>query len=550
MLDISIKELSKAIKTKKASADFIRKRIIAVEKIDGTKLTLVRNDEPFDPNDYTKNWIVAYKGNVIYPSESTGLEKRGEEIKASALGTSQYKFVHDHLAKVHSGAGSIPENTEFFIEFVQNKPTVTRDYAKKHGMFLVGYGPTDYVEARGHLYTTSNFKDDEEQLERYREILKLGAFPVVFDGNLSSRDSILTGCVDDKLKGLFSSRFDSTDFSDPQQIVSLASAAFSELESSLGGAAEGVVIKVGNDDMSEKQLYKVLSADQHDKGARSAKKSRFKGTEEEESRYWDQVNFVVDELLDNVKPGTPSEMLRQLASAVYGAKDIVKHPIKSRINVQEDILLTAKMRLLATGSHRAKKIAVIPMAAKPFHKGHDELIKQAILDKNDSVIVFLSTGGREEITTQDMVPLWKKYYYPGIQKQYGDKVVVRFSDSPMREAALVAADMAKRNDAVVSIYGDPADAEQRAKMIIEKNPALADKIIPVAVERSLTGDVSGTQMRNFIVGGDKASFTANLPSWMPAADREGVWKSLRKEPAKLGEHLLREYVKLLYGNLL
>lgn len=551
MLDISIKAVQKAITSPKKALDLIKRHVVAVEKIDGTKLTLIRNDQPFDPKDYSKNWIVSYKGNIIYSTEFKGLEKREKDIKATALGTSQYKFVHDHLKKVHSGAASIPSNTEFFIEFVQNKPTVTRDYAKKHGMYLVGFGPTKYAISKGQLFSSSNFVDSPKELEVYRKILQLGAFPVVFDGNLSSRESILDGCIDDGLKQLFMSGFESTDFSDPMSIVQLVVSAFSQLESSLGGPAEGVVIQVGGNELSEKQLLKVLASDQHSKEVRAQKSARSKGTEEEETQYWRSINELVDGLLDELPRGEPDKMLDSLSKIVYGLKDIPSHPVKSRINVQEDILLTAKLRLLGTGTHRANKVAVIPMAAKPFHAGHDSLIKSAVRDGNDSIIVFVSTGGREEISAEDMIPLWRDFYIPGISGQYGDKVIIRFSDSPMREALLVARDLVNRGKkTIVRLYGgiDSAgadEAKQRVDAILEKHPDMAGRIIPVGVERSATAGVSGTAMRGYVTSRDSESFMSNLPGWLDKKDRRSIWQTMSKIYSDISknENLVRSYVK-------
>ena len=551
MLDISIKALSKAITNPKKAADFVRKHIVAVEKVDGTKLTLIRNDQKFD-QDYTKNWIVAYKGNVLYPTEFQGLEKRDKDIKSAALGTSQYKFVHDHLRKVHPGTAAIPTNTEFFVEFVQNKPTITRDYARKHGMYLVGFGPTKYAVSRGQLFSSSNFIDSSEELNRYREILQLGAFPVVFDGNLSSRESIIKGCIDPGLRELFSKGFKETDFSDSMSIVKLAADVFSQLESSLGGPAEGVVLQVGDDDMSEKQLLKVLAADQHSKEARGAKQSRYKGTEDEETAYWRLVNELVDDILDRLPPGDPSEMLQQLSSEVYSlSDDLPTHPVKSVINVQEDVFLTAKLRLLGTGSHRANKVAVIPMAAKPFHAGHDSLIRQAVSDGNDSVIVFVSTGGREEVTAEDMIPLWRDFYIPGISSQYGDKVIIRFSDAPMREALLIAKDLVSRGKkTVVRLYGgvDSAgenDAQQRVDAILAKNPEMKGRIVPIAVPRSTTGGISGTAMRGYLSSGDSQSFIQNLPDWLGKKEKLGVWRAMTSisSSKSKNENLIRSYVR-------
>lgn len=555
MLDISIKSLAKAVTSAKSAADIVRKRIVAVEKIDGTKLTLIRNGEKFDPKDYAKNWIVAYKGNVIYPTEFVGLEKRGSDIAASALGTSQYKFVHDHLRTVHAGTRTIPANTEFFVEFVQNKPTITRDYARKHGMYLVGFGPTQFAVSKGQLFSSARFVDSPEELDRYRKILQLGAFPVVFDGNLSSRKSILSGCLDPGLKSLFAQGFGKTDFSDPQSIVNLAAEVFSQLESSLGGPAEGVVLQVYGDDLSKKQLLKVLAADQHSASARGEKKSRFKGSEDEEAAYWRLVNALVDEILDKLPAGEPAEVLRFLSSAVYSMEDelLPTHPVKSKINVQEDVFLTAKLRILGTGTHRATKVAVIPMAAKPFHAGHDSLIRRAVDDGNDSVIVFVSTGGRDEITAEDMIPLWRDYYIPGISRQYGDKVTIRFSDAPMREALLVAKDLIGRGKkTTVRLYGgvDAAgenEAQQRVDAILAKNPEMKDRILPVAVERSDTGGVSGTAMRGYISSGDSELFMKNLPGWLSEKDRLGIWRAMSNiSSSKMkSENLIRSYVRSL-----
>jgi len=559
MLDISIQALEKAIKSPKAAAAFIRKHIRVVEKIDGTKLTLVRNDTTFDPDDYTKNWIVSYKGNVIYPAEFSGLKKRDKDIKASALGTSQYKFVHDHLQSVHSGTGSIPVDTEFFIEFVQNKPTVTRDYAKKHGMFLVGFGQASYAVSKGQIYSSANFVDDPEKLEEYRQILQLGAFPLVYEGNLSSRSAIFEESeqLDPRLQALFFKNFDGVDFSDPQDILRAAADSFRSLESTLGGQAEGVVITVFNDDMTERQLYKVLAADQHDSEARRAKKERSKGTQEEENLYWNDINALSDELLDQLRselPGSSTEeMLDALSKKIYSMRegDIQAfHPVKSLINKQEDLMLTAKTRLLVLG-HRLKKIAVIPMAAKPFHRGHEALVEEAERDGNELIILYVSTGGREEISSSDMVPLWKKYYLPALEARYGDKVVVRFmgGTSPMYELRMAMTNFVRQSDeTVVTLYGDEEDAATRVKSIVdnEKNSIdLRGRVLPGSVTRTRTSGISGTEMRSYLASGNKRAFIENLPDFLDSRARSDIWSSLSKSFAKNESLLLKKIIKLL-----
>ena len=73
MLDISILNADKIVMDKNKKVDtekahqFLNQNFTVEEKADGTKLTLYRNDRPFNPNDYTKNWIVAYKNQIIWP---------------------------------------------------------------------------------------------------------------------------------------------------------------------------------------------------------------------------------------------------------------------------------------------------------------------------------------------------------------------------------------------------------------------------------------------------------------------------------------------------
>jgi hypothetical protein len=543
MLDISVKDLRKVITTPKKASDFVKKHITVVEKIDGTKLTLVRNNQDFDPKDYTNNWVVAYKGHIIYPTEFGGLSGREEEIRKESIGTAQYKFVHDHLKKVHPETGSIPKGTEFFVEFVQNKPTITRDYAKKHGMYLVGFGSSEHADVRGQLLTSSNFEDDPEKLVGYAETLQLGTFPVVFDGNLSSRAAVEGGIKDDGLRELLRLSLADVNFSDPVGVVSGAADAFSKLESSLGGSAEGVVIHVGGD---EGQLLKVLASDQHDKEVRQVKKQRYKGTPEEEELYWKDVNSLVDDILDEIPNGDPESMMDDVATRVYSMKDLgVSHPAKTLLNKQEDVMLTAKLRLFGTGTHRAKRVAVIPMAAKPFHAGHDSLIKAAIDDGNDSVIVLVSTGGREALDFKDMIPMWRDYYVPGIKARYGNKVVTRFTDAPGRETLLTASDLAKRGQAVVSIYGDEEDAPARAQAVVSKDPSLKDKVVPRVVTRTTTSGVSGTDMRSHLESGDKSAFVAGLPTWLDVSSKNKIWKNLSSKFAVKNENSLRSCVQLI-----
>ena len=150
MLDISIKDISKEFDTTKKIQKLLDTNVNIFEKYDGTKLTIVRNDKPFSKN-YEDNWIVAFKGNVMYPEEFKNVKGVSRSI-----GTSQYGIVHKHLKNIHSKTKSIPLNTEFFIEFIMDKPTLTRDYRHKHGMIMLAWSPTKFSVNNGKLKTQSS----------------------------------------------------------------------------------------------------------------------------------------------------------------------------------------------------------------------------------------------------------------------------------------------------------------------------------------------------------------------------------------------------------
>ena len=115
MLDISIARLTKEVATNPSAKIFCNQYVSVEEKLDGTKLTFIRNDAPFDESDYLKNWIVSYKEGVVFPEEYSGLDIAGreEEIKTQSGGRSQYAFVHEHLKRVHPNTADFPLDYEF-----------------------------------------------------------------------------------------------------------------------------------------------------------------------------------------------------------------------------------------------------------------------------------------------------------------------------------------------------------------------------------------------------------------------------------------------------
>jgi hypothetical protein len=184
------------------------------------------------------------------------------------------------------------------------------------------------------------------------------------------------------------------------------------------------------------------------------------------------------------------------------------------------------------------KIGLIAMSAKPYHAGHDGLIRLASKEC-DTVNLYVSIADRARsgevpILGKDMATLWNTLIEPSLPTN----VIVTYGGSPVGNiwAFLGKANLAGSPDEFL-IYGDPTDLTQNfTKELLTKysgNLFAAGQIKLRAVERSSTVDVSGTQMRQHLEKGDKAAFVKNLPSTI---DVDKVWDILHataKNPPKV-----------------
>lgn len=184
------------------------------------------------------------------------------------------------------------------------------------------------------------------------------------------------------------------------------------------------------------------------------------------------------------------------------------------------------------------KIGLIAMSGKPFHAGHDGLIRLASREC-DVVNLYVSISDRARpgeipILGKDMVSLWNEVIEPSLPTN----VVVTYGGSPVGNIwkLLGAANLATNKDEFV-VYADPVDLAQNfTKELLTKysgNLFAAGQIKLRAVERSTTVDVSGTQMRRYLELGDKESFIKFLPDTI---DKDKVWNVLHataKNPPKV-----------------
>lgn len=211
-----------------------------------------------------------------------------------------------------------------------------------------------------------------------------------------------------------------------------------------------------------------------------------------------------------------------------------------------------------------KRIALVPMAAKPYTVGHDGLVRLAA-QECDEVRLFVSTSdrfrpGEPLVSGSDMVQLWQKF----IERSLPSNVMVSYGGSPVANVwkEVDSANKAGSTDEYV-IYSDTSDSELNwpTQTLSKYGGELYGKgLLSVRpVNRSETTEISGTQMRQYLEKGDKREFMKGLPKCL---QHEEVWQMLhntaknppanakrttgkKKSPRPQAESMLRQLVRLL-----
>jgi hypothetical protein len=165
--------------------------------------------------------------------------------------------------------------------------------------------------------------------------------------------------------------------------------------------------------------------------------------------------------------------------------------------------------------------------------------------ENDNVLVFVSTSDRKKkgevpIYGADMEDIWKRYIEPTLPPN----VQVEYGGIPVRKVWETLGEAEETGSPEeFTVYSDPTDLSTRfpEKSLLKYTGNLwrNGQITLVPIERSETGGISGTRMRQYLATGKKDAFIKNLP---PGVDGDAVWNTLRKN---IGENVLREWVNLV-----
>lgn len=196
------------------------------------------------------------------------------------------------------------------------------------------------------------------------------------------------------------------------------------------------------------------------------------------------------------------------------------------------------------------KIGLLPVSAKPYHAGHDGLVRIAS-NENDSVLLFVSTtdrarSGELRVSGDTMQTIWWDYIEPTLPQN----VTPDYGGIPVAKvyAELETAEAEGSTDTYV-IYSDEEDILKYTDKALNKsapNLFANGQIERRGISRSETVQVSGTEMREFLEDNDAVGFTALLP---PAIQKNGkeIFDMLQDEI--VGESLLRRYVKTIFEGI-
>ncbi len=466
MLDISILNIDKA---KSKIVSLLDEPVIITEKTDGVKLTIVRNNTPYNSVDWSKNWIVSYKGNIIYPEEFQGIDaKLNKEFKSKSHGVTQFNIIFEKLKQAHKNENikNIPQNTELFCEFLMRKPTLTREYARLHDVILLATSPTTYRERYGRLFTTSTLFNTKNR-DVFAEILKFNTPKILFKG---------------KIRTITSS-------TDPQTIISTLKDKFLALQSNYGGLMEGVVLEFLNG-----QFLKIIQTDQHDKTIRGFIKQKHAPVNE--TKYFNEIRAIAEQAVNSIAISKNIALcLKQLSAWIFNKNnDYLFRELdenKSSINAKDDALLTAKSILLRRlpGNNNALFIGRM----SPLTIAHFNIIKNA-LTKYDNVavnIVKAKMDQRNPFSIETQIKMLKKCF--------NERIEITTSETGNLIRVL------QKPSFTINVVFAGTDRVEDYKQQLQDNKDVS------IIEIPRIDDVSGTKVRTALINNDKDTFKKNTP---------------------------------------
>ena len=398
-LDISILSASKVIKTKSDIESLLNTEVEIEHKTDGTKLTVLHINDNGDLND----WIIAYKNQIMYSEEFSFQDSK--QIIQKSIGISQYKLVLDHFSNL--GKTGLPINTEFAIEFLQRKPTLSSNYTNPHHLVLIGYSQCSYDENEikfGTLKTNSKIMETENR-DEYAKLLQVDVPNKLFKGYLKD---FKNGILSNSLRDVYNKNIEDFNSEDPEVLWKAITKTLLEVESVYGGKEEGVVIKYDD------KIIKVQQEYQLDQNARRLIKQKYmEENPEDEDLYWKEVINASREIASKITRGPINLRLKKLSELLEKTDFNISHSKKNELQIKDDIHHNAKILILK--ALKGNNGCLILGKFRVLTNGHCNVINKA-LKEYDKVLVCL-VSSKDTKATRDL-------RYKMLEKTFKNKIEI------------------------------------------------------------------------------------------------------------------------------
>jgi cytidyltransferase-like protein len=170
------------------------------------------------------------------------------------------------------------------------------------------------------------------------------------------------------------------------------------------------------------------------------------------------------------------------------------------------------------------KIAIFTGKFKPPHKGHYDVIKQALVD-NDELRIFVSSKSEDGVDADTAIKILKKYIGSA-----NNVHIEKTNISPVRSAYQFIYALGKDQDAPnhsICLYAAPDDMDRFDKVDKYKGKIKKIKKVSTGREKFSDGkrDLYGKDLRKFLKADDYESFKQGIPSHI---NPKQIWKILKE----------------------
>lgn len=172
------------------------------------------------------------------------------------------------------------------------------------------------------------------------------------------------------------------------------------------------------------------------------------------------------------------------------------------------------------------------MSAKPYHRGHHNLVVTAA-EECHCIELFVSTTTRENVSGDAMIRIWtiieailphnvEVFYGESPVRKVWNRLGTAFENNENENFVIYGGHVPGCNDDITKHFGD--------KMLTKYVPGMfnAGQVKTRRIDRAQTDGISGTKMRMYMKTGDSEGFMAGLPKEMSKMQKQYVWFELTR----------------------